>query len=88
VCCPDGVLVRYEATDEEPKVRTTVWDEPLAEIAPKFSEQVLHFPDDPNTYVPNPVGPSISQMLLNERGEEVELARFYPVILAFQDIPR
>jgi hypothetical protein len=87
VCCPDGVLVRYDATDEEPKVRTTDWDEPLAEIAPKFSEQVLHFPDDPNTHVPNLVGPSISQMLVNERGEEVELARLYPVICASKKFP-
>jgi hypothetical protein len=87
VCCPDGVLVRYDATDAEPKVRTTDWGESLADIAPKFSEQVLHFPDNPSTYVPNLVGPSISQMFINERGEEVEQFRFYPVICAPKIFP-
>jgi hypothetical protein len=48
----DGVLVRYDATDQEPKVRVTDWHEPLADMAPKFSEHVIHLPDDPNTYAP------------------------------------
>jgi hypothetical protein len=86
-CCMDGVLVRYDATDEEPKVRTTDCDEPLADIAPKLSEQVLHLPDDPSTYARNLVGPGFSQFFINERGEEVEQARFHPVIYASKLLP-
>jgi hypothetical protein len=87
VCCPDGVLVRYDATDEEPKVRSADWPEPLAETLPKFSEQVLHQPDDPGAFVPSHKGPSISQVFITERDEEIEQARLYPIILvpkAFQ----
>jgi hypothetical protein len=86
-CCVDGVLVRYDATDEEPKVRTLDWHEPLADIAPKLSEQVLHLPDDPNTYVRNIKGPSFSQFFINERGEEVEQARLHPFIYASKLLP-
>jgi hypothetical protein len=87
ICCVDGVLVRYDATGQEPKVRVTDWHEPLADITPKFSEQVIHLPDDPSTYAPNLVGPSISQCFINERGEEVEQARLYPIIYAPKTLP-
>lgn len=52
VCCPDGVIVRYDAAgEEEPKVRGACPDrhESLAEMAPGFSEQVIHVSDDPET---------------------------------------
>src|SRR5438105_4539666 len=48
MCCPDGVLVRYDATgDEQPMVRFTDREELLKEIAPNFSDQLIHVPDDP-----------------------------------------
>jgi hypothetical protein len=60
VCCPDGVIVRYDAAgEEEPKVRV-VWPErheSVAEMAPAFSQQVIHVSDDPETYVPKHGGP-------------------------------
>ena len=60
VCCPDGVIVRYDAAgEEEPKVRGSCPDrhESLAEMAPAFSEHVIHVSDDPETYVPKHEGP-------------------------------
>jgi hypothetical protein len=87
ICCADGVLVRYDATDQEPKVRVADWHGPLADIAPKFSEQVIHLPDDPSTYAPDFVGPGFAPVLFNEPGEELEQARFHPVIYASKTLP-
>ncbi len=88
VCCPDGVIVRYDAAGEdEPKVRYTDHHQGLAEAAPGFSEQVIHVPDDPATYVPKHLGPGIIQMLVNERGEAVEHGRLHPVIYAPKSLP-
>jgi hypothetical protein len=88
ICCPDGVLVRYDAAGEdEPKVRYTDLHESLAEVAPNYSEHVIHVPDDPATYVPKHAGPSISQFRINERGEEAEIARLHPVIYAPKSFP-
>src|SRR5437660_10131549 len=40
LCCPDGVIVRYDATSQEkPKTRWADWPESLTEAAPRFSEQ-------------------------------------------------
>jgi hypothetical protein len=37
ICCPDGVLVRYDAAEgEEPKVRSADHPESLARVAPLF----------------------------------------------------
>jgi hypothetical protein len=72
MCCPDGVLVRYDAASgEQPRVRTTDYHETLAELTPKFSEQVIHVPDDPATYVPRHDGPSLTLSIINEHGAEV-----------------
>jgi hypothetical protein len=88
VCCPDGVLVRYDsAGGEAPRVRYTDYPESLAEVAPKFSEQVIHVPDNPLTYVPEHNGPVIIQSFINEHGEEVEHARLHPVIYAPKAFP-
>jgi len=92
VCCPDGVIVRYDAAgEEEPKARGACPDrrESLAEMAPAFSEQVIHVSDDPETYVPKNegAGPSFILNRRDEHGEEVEVARFYPMICAPTTFP-
>ena len=70
MCCPDGVLVRYDAAgEEEPKMRYTDCDETLADVAPGLSENVLHVPDDPVTYVPKHTGPALQTMVVNEHGD-------------------
>ena len=90
VCCPDGVIVRYDAAgEEEPKVRRACPDrhESLAEMAPAFSEHVIHVSDDPETYVPKHEGPGFILVRRDEHGEEVEFARFHPMICAPKTLP-
>jgi Domain of unknown function (DUF4263) len=90
VCCPDGVIVRYDAAgEEEPKVRGSCPDrhESLAEMAPAFSEHVIHVSDDPETYVPKHEGPGFILVRRDEHGEEVEFARFHPMICAPKTLP-
>jgi hypothetical protein len=83
ICCPDGVLVRYDAAgDEEPKMRCIDHPDRLAEVAPAFSEQVIHVPDDPATYAPKHDGPGFILQKRDERGEVVEELRMYPHIYA------
>jgi hypothetical protein len=82
VCCPDGVLVRYDAAiAEEPKIRSTDHPESLTKLAPVFSEYLVHSTDDPATYVPEHAGPSLT---LGIRGEiqSTAVAQFYPIIVA------
>jgi len=88
LCCPDGAIVRWDAAGEDkPRVRYTDHHETLAEAAPKFSEQVIHLPDEPATYVPEHTGPAFIQMVINERGEAVEHARFHPTLYAPKSLP-
>ena len=90
VCCPDGVIVRYDAAgEEEPKVRVVSPErhESVAEMAPAFSEHVIHVSDDPETYVPKHEGPGFILNRRDEHGEEAELARFYPMICAPKTLP-
>jgi hypothetical protein len=87
ICCPDGVLVRYDsAGSEEPKARSADHPESLATIAPLFSEYLVHSPDDPAAYVPENLGPSLA---LGIRGEAqtTELVKFYPIITVRKPLP-
>jgi hypothetical protein len=90
MCCPDGVIVRYDAAgEEEPKVRGVLPDrhESLTEMAPAYSEQVIHVSDDPETYVPKHEGPGFILHRRDEHGGEVEFARFYPMICVPKTFP-
>jgi len=58
--CHDGIFVRYDLVSQgDAKTRCAELDTPLSEVAPQFSEGVIHFPKDPNTYVPSSSGPEI-----------------------------
>src|SRR6266851_2940991 len=89
VRCLDGILVRYErASSDPPRVRCGEMPKPLAEIAPMFSDQVLHFPDDPTTYVPPNPGPEVvlSKMDMTT-GSSQEYARFRPLVYGTTKLP-
>ena len=59
--CSDGILVRYDPPgDARPRVTVGIASQSLAELAPQISEQVLHFPSDPRTYVPPAGGVQLS----------------------------
>ena len=58
--CTDGVIVRYDQpTGAPPKVRGGLISSSLAELAPPFSDFIVHFPADRVNYKPLAVGPSI-----------------------------
>jgi hypothetical protein len=55
--CNDGIVVRYDPCNEaKGKLVGGYLDAPLATAAPFISEQLIHFPADPKTYVPAPGG--------------------------------
>jgi hypothetical protein len=88
ICCPDGVIVRYDrAAQETPKTRWTDSPESLVEAAPKFSEQVIHFPQDAATYVPSAPGPGLVLTVTDADGRATEHARLHPVIYASAALP-
>lgn len=62
VCCPDGIVVRYDAKTEEKPVVGYAWvDEGLSELTPKISESVVycHPSKDYKSLIPDK-GPEIS----------------------------
>jgi hypothetical protein len=89
LCCPDGVLVRYDlAGEEKPKVRSADHPDRLTRVAPMFSEQVFHFPDDPQTYVLKQQGPGFVWGVTDASGNLLEeRARIHPVIYASATLP-
>ena len=86
--CSDGVLVRYDRAGEtSPKVRYTQLDESLSTVAPLFSEQVIHFPQDHAVYRPR-TGPEI--VLGETDGSGIftsELMRIRPLVYASTKLP-
>jgi hypothetical protein len=86
MCCPDGIVVRYDATEEPPKALCTDYNEPLQKAAPAFSERVIHVPDDPTTYVPNLDGPSIRPLSIQD-GKATEVPAIYPIVYAPKTLP-
>jgi hypothetical protein len=87
ICCPDGVLVRYDAAgSEEPKARSADHPGNLATVAPLFSEYLVHSPDDPAAYVPEHLGPSLMLGIRNET-QLKDLAQFHPIITVGKALP-
>jgi hypothetical protein len=79
--CVDGIFVRYDlSTKEEAKVRFTNTMQRLAEIAPTYSDQLLHFPDDPASYQTPQGAPEIALTRVDPTGATEEIMRLRPVI--------
>src|SRR5207302_4678317 len=56
--CRDGVFVRYDATTQgHPRARAAATTSSLAEIAPQFSERMIHFGITPEQLDPGELGP-------------------------------
>lgn len=65
ICCNDGIIIRYDLGKEGAvKVRAGALDGTLTELAPKFSDTVLHFPLDRANYDPG------------ENGIKLEMVKF------------
>lgn len=57
ICCKNGIIVRYDLGKEgATKIRGSAVDGTLTELAPKFSDSLLHFPLDRATYDPGQDG--------------------------------
>jgi hypothetical protein len=75
--CHDGIFVRYDLISQgDAKTRCAELDTTLSEVAPQFSEGVIHFPKDPNTYVPSSGGPEISLHITDAAGGLRKLTGF------------
>ena len=86
--CIDGILVRYDQGLQGPaKVRCAEVNQSLTEVAPQFSEQVIHFPEDPTTYVPSSGGPELILAMTDAAGATQEIARLRPLIYATTELP-
>ena len=88
VCCSDGLIVRYDRTsDAEPKVRSGAVNEPLSKVAPAFSDGLIHFPQDANTYNPGE-GVQIELAKFDvTTGQALQSAAFRPLVYASLTVP-
>jgi hypothetical protein len=82
ILCKDGIFVRYDiAMRNEEKVFCTECDMGIAEIVPSMSDQIIHFPEDPKTYVPNGTGVELSMTKTDiKSGASENIASFRPLI--------
>lgn len=77
--CKDGIFVRYdEAPDSESKVIVSILNKSLNEIAPLFSDGVIHFPSDFSNYKPELRGPQIEMNKLNDSGTVIQEILAFP----------
>ena len=88
VRCNDGILVRYDKLLQgTPKIRCAEVNESLAELAPPFSEQVIHFPEDPSTYALGSNGPELVFKTSDPTETTHEIGRIRLVIYASITLP-
>lgn len=67
--CTDGIFVRYDlAENSSPKVTVARTEKSLSEIAPQFSDFVVHFPADPTNYTPPGQGPQLNLSVHDKNG--------------------
>jgi hypothetical protein len=87
--CRDGIFVRYDlAPQKEAKMRCAQFDASLTEVAPQFSDQVVHFPPDPKTYVPGPGGVELALMVSDPKtGTCAVQLKLRPMIYATLKLP-
>jgi hypothetical protein len=88
--CNDGLIVRYDIPgEEESKVRSLRVQGTLAEVTPKLSDNVIHFPADPSNYHPGPEGPTLqlSKFQLDDPSVQEPIVTFRPFVFAKASLP-
>jgi hypothetical protein len=90
----DGMLVRYDSASQasqekgKPRILCGEINASLSEAAPQFSEQVIHFPADPATYVPPPGGSEVIFSTIDTAtGIQQEIQRLHFAIYATTKLP-
>jgi len=84
ICCTNGLILRYDLGKEgEVKIRSAVKNSSLTQLAPIFSDYLIHFPPNPESYDPGPYVPKIELEKVNfASGKSVPIATIHPLILA------
>lgn len=88
--CNDGILIRYDEAQEEDKVLTAFIEKDLFEIAPMFSDFVIHFPRDFSNYSPERRGPQIEMKKGNNNNPQAEVSKifeYYFEVFARAELP-
>jgi hypothetical protein len=84
----DGIFVRYDTPrSDPPKARFAQANQSVADLAPPFSEGVIHCPTDPATYVLPAGGPEMILTTVDAPGGREEVSRFRPVTYASMRLP-
>ena len=84
ISCTNGIIVRYDlGKGGETKLRVAVTNSNLTELAPIFSDFVVHFPPNSEPYDPGPHVPKLELAKVNfVSGASQPIASFSPIILA------
>jgi len=83
--CRDGVFVRYDLTTHgDPRARAGATSGSLGEIAPQFSERMIHFGITPEQLDPSQLGPGFVLAVKDPTGATKQSLTLYPVIFANQ----
>lgn len=87
ICCRNGIIVRYDlGTEGATKIRAGAIDATLTELAPKFSDSLVHFPIDRSSYDPGPDGIKLELTKVNfETGASEPISNVRFVIFANPD---
>jgi hypothetical protein len=86
--CSDGVFVRYDAAAEsEGRARAGATSSSLAEIAPQFSERMIHFGVPSEQLDPSELGPGLVMEVKDPTGETRQSLTLYPAIFATSQLP-
>jgi hypothetical protein len=86
--CKDGIFVRYDrASDGEEHVRCWEPSLTLAEISPQLSDNMIHFPEDPDTYVPAKPPYELCMKKTAKDGTTEEILRYSGVLYASSKFP-
>jgi hypothetical protein len=83
ICCRNGIIVRYDLGKEgATKIRGGAIDDTLSELAPKFSDSLLHFPLDRATYDPGQAGIKLEMEKVNfQTGEKEPISTIQLVMI-------
>lgn len=67
--CSDGVFVRYDAaTPDEARARAGEIDRSLSDLAPQFSDQMVHFGTSAKDFQPNELAPGLTMETRDSTG--------------------
>jgi Domain of unknown function (DUF4263) len=86
--CSDGLFVRYDAAAQgDARARAGATSASLAEIAPQFSERMIHFGAPREQLDPNELGPGLVMEVKDTAGETRQSLTLYPAIFATTQLP-